>query len=161
MVNSYDQFAVHDCYTEICDALREIQQQHQIKTFERALLAPGPGGVTRPTLAGLAGSDQPDVFVATVERRGFSGKRRSVLLQNLRRFGLKFIFADHVWVPYDKNWERLEPFFQGLALVLVGTALEYKRNDRTSDYTLRLTKVVRLWEMPDRRTSPTPYEPCR
>jgi hypothetical protein len=58
MLNSFDQFAARDFYSEVCDALREIQEQHQVKVVERALRAPGPDGLTRPTLAALAGSDK-------------------------------------------------------------------------------------------------------
>ena len=145
-----EQFFEQGFYTEMCDALREAQQFPHIKTIERRLLKPLPDGVTRSRLAGLAGTGKADIFVATVEARGSHRKRRSVLVKSLRRFGLKFVFADHVWIPYDRHWERIEPFLQGLRVVLVATIAEYKRQDGTGDYSLSLTKVTKLW--PSRRS---------
>jgi hypothetical protein len=144
MLNTFEQFSARQDYENLCDALRDVQQCQRIKEFQRCLLQTTPGGVTRPILAALAGANQREVFVATVAERGFRGKQRMVLLKDVHRFGLKFIFADHVWVHYDRLWERIEPFFQNLKVVVVGAVHEYNRQDGTTDYTLTMSKLCRL-----------------
>jgi hypothetical protein len=144
MLNTFDQFAAREDYNDMCDALRSAQHSRRLTKCERCFVQTPECGEIRLPLAALAATNQSKVFVATVGGRGFMGKRRTVLLTDLRPFGLKFIFADHFWVPYDKQWERIEPFVQGLQVVLVGTAVEYSRTNGTSDYKLAVTKVTKL-----------------
>lgn len=130
----------------MCDALRSAQHSRHVAKLARCFVE-SPEHETRIPLAALAGTNQSQAFVATVGGRGFKGKQRTVLVTDLHPFGLKFLFADHLWVPYDKKWERIEPFVQGLKVVLLGTAVEYSRKDGTCDYTLALTRVTKLWLM--------------
>ena len=95
-------------------------------------------------LAAVAATQQSQTFVATVRGRGFMGKRRTVLLADLHPFGLKFLFAEHIWVRYDRQWAHIEPFFQGAKVLLIGAPVLYRRADGTEDYTLTLTKVAKL-----------------
>jgi len=101
----------------------------------------------RLTLADFAALGVSKAFVATVAERGFIKKRRTVLLRDLRIFGVTFIMEDHLWVPYNQHWTQIEPFYQGQKVVLVGTAFEYVRKDKTCDYSLNLQKVAKLWRM--------------
>jgi hypothetical protein len=89
-------------------------------------------------------SQMQETFIATVAGRGFNGKRRTVLLEDLRLFGCKFVQEAHLWLAYNRQWQRIEPFYQGQKVVLVGTAIEYTRKDATRDYTLALNKVAKL-----------------
>lgn len=154
MLSTFDQFGVRQDYDEICEELRRLQDSRRMTKLERCLLERTPGGPTRPPLETLAAANKTEVFVATVGVRGFTGKHRNILVNDVHRFGLKFIFADHLWLAYDRHWERLEPFLQGLKVVLVGTAIEYTRKDGTSDYGLALSKVTRLWDMASQTTDP-------
>lgn len=85
------------------------------------------------------------IFVAIVGERSCQGRKRTVLLKDIRRFGHKFILADHLWLPYSRHWERLEPFFQGLKVVIVGTAIPYDRTNGTFDFKIKVEKVTTLW----------------
>jgi hypothetical protein len=144
MLSTFDQFGAREDYDLVCEELRRLQDSRRITKLERCFVETTPGGVTRLPLETLAAANKSEVFVATVGVRGFTGKRRNVLVTDVHRFGLKFIFADHLWLPYGRHWERLEPFVQGLKVVLVGTASRYTRNDGTYDYGLALSKVTRL-----------------
>ena len=126
-------------------ALRCMQRSRDISKLERCFVQLPEHRETRIPLAALAATNRSQAFVATVERRGVKGKQRTVLLTNLHPFGMKFIFADHLWVPYDKKWERIEPFLQGLKVTFVATGIRYSRSNGTSDYKLAFTKVSKLW----------------
>ncbi len=109
-------------------------------------------------LANLARAHMCETFVATVVARGSAGRQRTVLLKNLRLFGSKFIEEDHVWVVYNRLWERIEPFYQGETAVLLGRAVEYSRKNGTSDCTLSLDYVTKLW-MPPQIAAPSGNQP--
>lgn len=144
MPDTFEQFSARARNSEMLAGLRSVQHSRHAAKFERFLLQCAERGKTRMTLAAFAEANQRHEFVATVAGRGFNGRRRTIILKDLRPFGVKFVFEDHLWVPYDKKWERLEPFFQGLKVVLVGTAVEYTRSDGTVDYTLALERVTTL-----------------
>lgn len=147
MLSTFDQFEAREDYEEICEELRRLQDSCRIAKLERCFVETTPGGVTRPPLETLAAANKSEVFVATVGVRGFTGKHRNILVTDVRRFGLKFIFADHLWLPHDRHWERLEPFVQGLKVVLVGTASQYTRNDGSYDYGLAVSKLTKLCDI--------------
>lgn len=142
--DNYDLFVARCDYAEIRELLREASNHPAAHQLERALLESPDRGVDRMTLASLAQADMRETFVATVAGRGFGGKQRTVMLKDLKMFGSKFIQEDHLWLRYNKLWERIEPFFQGQKVILVGTAVAYTRKDRTTDYTLALEHVTKL-----------------
>ena len=83
-------------------------------------------------------------YIATVEHRSTHGTHRTILLKDIRIFGLPLLIEDHIWVQYDKLWSRIEPFFQGQKVLLRGTIKPYTRGDGTKDYTIGLEKVIKL-----------------
>jgi len=144
MNNAFDQFMMREELRELFTMLRCASNQPRARKLERHLVEyPRPCN-NRFTLAILVESGLRETFVATVAGRGFIGKRRTIVLQDLRLFGSKFIQENHLWVVHDKQWERIEPFLQGQKVVLVGTAIKYTRSDATCDYTLAVEKVVKL-----------------
>jgi hypothetical protein len=144
MPNTFDQFVAREDYNNICDGLRSVQHCRHVATLARYFVQTPERREIRIPLAVLAATNQSEAFVATVGGRGLKGRQRTVVLTDLHPFGLRFLFADHLWVPYDRKWERIELFVQGLKVVLVGTAVEYRRTDGTCDYSLALTKVTKL-----------------
>jgi hypothetical protein len=99
---------------------------------------------SRCILSLFAEAEKHASFVAVVEGRGFVGKLRTILLKDLRAFGIKFILEDHLWIPYSKKWERIEPFLQGQKVLLYGLPISYQREDNTVDYTIQIEKLVKL-----------------
>jgi hypothetical protein len=83
-------------------------------------------------------------FVAVVAGRSCMGKLRTILLKDLRVFGIKFILEDHLWVVYDKKWERIETFLPGQKVLLYGLPISYQRQDNTVDYTIQIERLVKL-----------------
>ena len=144
MLNTFDQFAAREDYSAMCEALRDAQCRHRLSKFERCFVQAEEDGEGRMPLAAVAATQQSQTFVATVCRRGFMGKQRTVLLADLHPFGLKFLFAEHIWVRYDKKWAHIEPFVQGAKVLLIGAPVLYRRADGTEDYTLTVTKVAKL-----------------
>jgi hypothetical protein len=142
---TFDQFAARLELRDALDSLRRASLHPKAHRYERCLLDFRNRGEDRLTLVSFARTQVKETFIATVAGRGFNGKRRTVLLQDLRLFGSKFIQEDHLWVPHDRQWERIEPFFQGQKVVLVGTATPYMRKNTTCDYTLAIIKVTKLW----------------
>jgi hypothetical protein len=143
--NGFDQFVARDELQDTLDLLRSISNCSDADRLKRFLLECPQRGEGRMTLASFAAAQTSEIFVATVAGRGFNGKRRTVLLIDLRRFGISFVLESHLWVPYDKRWARIEPFYQGQKMVLVGTVIEYTRKNHTCDYGLALEKVTKLW----------------
>lgn len=123
---------------------RELGKYPDSKEYKLALSLSHPTARGRLTLSTIARARTLQTFIATIVGRGSNGKRRTVLLKDLRIFGIKFFREDHLWVLYDKRWCAIEPFFQGERVVLVGTAMKYTRKDSTQDYTLELERVVKL-----------------
>jgi hypothetical protein len=142
--SSYDRFLARSELTEIQKFLRNAANHPSTHKYERALLESPFRHDRRMTLACFALAQVCETFVATVAERGCIGKQRSVMLKDLRPFGCRFIHEDHLWVPYNRLWGRVEPFYQGERMALVGTAVEYKRKNNTYDYTLVLKHVTRL-----------------
>lgn len=152
--DAFDQFIAHSAMAEICYLLRQASNHPAAHKYERALLESPLRGDGRMRLAGLAYARTREIFVAVIAGRGFNGRRRTVLLQDLRLFGSKFIEEDHLWTRYNALWERIEPFLQGEKVVLVGTATEYTRKNHTCDYTLVPDYVTKLWP-PNKTTVPS------
>lgn len=150
----FDQFVARRRHDEIRDLMRQVSDYPAARNHERALLESPLRGDGRMMLANLARAHRREIFVATVGARGSAGRHRTILLKDLRLFGSKFIEEDHVWVVYNRLWERIEPFYQGEAAVLVGTAVEYSRRNGTSDYTLELEYATKL-RMPTKNAPPT------
>jgi hypothetical protein len=144
MNDTFDQFVMREDLRELFTMLRSASNQPRARKFERYLVECPRRDNNRFTLAILVESGLRETFVATVAGRGFNGKRRTIVLEDLRLFGCKFVQEDHLWVVHDKQWERIEPFLQGQKVVLVATAIKYSRNDATCDYTLAIEKVVKL-----------------
>ena len=142
--NTYAQFVAREQLHELLTMLRNATSLPATRKFGRYRIGCDLREKGRLTLACLADAQMCETFVATVAGRGSNGKRRNVLLHDLRLFGCKFIFEDHLWFAYDKKWERIEPFLQGQKVVLVATATEYTRKDATHDYTLEVEKVTKL-----------------
>ena len=95
---------------------------------------------------GIDGADnRRQVFVATVSQCGCRGRKRTVCLTDIRRFGGEVILADHLWLPYDRRWERLEPISPCLKVVLVGRAISYTGTNGTVAFNIDLEKVTTLW----------------
>jgi len=84
-------------------------------------------------------------FIGTVENRGYKNHRRYVCLKDIRFNGCPLVLESHLWVKYDRHWERVEPFLQGLKVLMVGTPYSYKRQDDTEDFSINIRKLVRLW----------------
>jgi hypothetical protein len=155
--NSFDLFLARTNLQKALDSLRRVSDHPAAHKYERYLLHCPARGENRMTLVSFARTQMDHTFVASIDARGCIGKRRTVLLKDLHLFSLKFILEDHVWVPYDKHWARIEPFYQGEKVVLVGTAVEYSRKNGTSDYTLVLNYVTKLW--PPNKTTVTAPSP--
>ena len=98
----------------------------------------------RAVLGVFADTGRTYEFIATVSNRGFHGKTRTVLLKDLRVFGVKFILEDHLWVEHTKLWQRIEPFLQGQKVILRGQAVPYARGDGSQDFTIVVEKLVKL-----------------
>jgi hypothetical protein len=144
MFNDFDQFLAREEQAELLAMLRFASESRRTDKLKRHLVDCPYRGQRRITLAGFADGHMRQTFVATVEGRGFNGKRRTVLLKDIRVFGIKFVLEDHLWVIYDRHWARIEPFYQAQRVVLVGTAIEYARRDSTRDYALSIEKVTKL-----------------
>ena len=142
--DALDQFLLREQLRGLLAQLRWMSNFPYSKKSERHFLEYSRRRNERATLACLADASMQETFVATVAGRGFNGKRRTVVLTNLRLFGSKFIQEEHLWSTYDKQWQRIEPFFQGQKVVLVGTVIQYTRKDSTRDYALDLQKVTKL-----------------
>jgi hypothetical protein len=149
MVKGFDRFVATITREAFLDWARRLASYPSSEEYKRASLQWCQGAKTRLTLASLAKAQMRETFVATVAGRGFIRERRTVLLKDLRIFGCKFIHEDHLWLVYDKRWARVEPFYQGQKVVLVGTVVEYTRKNTTWDYTLALEKVTELWTAPN------------
>lgn len=143
--DTFDQFVARVEFQDELDSLRRVSNHPQARKYERYLLECPDRGEDRVTLVRFARTQMQGIFVATVAERGFNGKRRTVLLHDLRLFGCKFVQEDHLWLVYNAHWERIEPFYQGQKVVLVGTAIKYTRKDATCDYTLAIEKITKLW----------------
>jgi hypothetical protein len=152
--DTYDQFVARSEVAEIRDLLRQASNHPAAHKYERALLESPLRGEGRMMLARLAHARMRETFVATIAGRGFNGRQRTVLLQDLRLFGSKFIEEDHLWMRCNALWERIEPFLQGEKVVLVGTATEYTRKNQTCDFNLALDYVTKLWP-PNKTTVPS------
>jgi len=101
---------------------------------------------TRDNLIPYVDERVPRTFISTIERRGSDRMgKRTILLKDVRRFGIEFILAEHMWVPYTKHWRRIEPFFQGEKMVVEARVAEYRRANGTYDFNLRIEKVAKLW----------------
>ena len=149
MPNTFDQLAARAHNEEELSLLRDIQHDEHSAELQQHFRQFLDRKVTRVMLGAIADPAFNGVFVATVAGRGFRGSKRTVLLKGLRLFGNKIVLAGHLWLPYDRRWERLEPFFQGCKVVLVGKIAEYTRGrDGTVDYTLNLERVSTLWNHP-------------
>jgi hypothetical protein len=143
--DTIEQFVARVEFQDELDSLRRVSNHPQAHKYERYLLECPDRGEDRVTLVRFARTQMQGIFVATVGVRGFAGKRRTVLLEDLHIFGCKFVQESHLWFVYDNRWERIEPFYQGRKVVLVGTAIEYTRKNGTRDYTLAIEKVTKLW----------------
>ena len=104
-----------------------------------------PGG-RQGTLERIAFAGKVFTYVAIIQERGMMGQHRTVLVKDLHIFGEKVGLADHMWFSLDRKWRAIEPFYQGMKVVLVGPVVEYVRANGIKDYELALSKVVRLWE---------------
>jgi len=140
-----DRFFERMAIVELLDFLRDPLTQAAARRYSRALLESPYRGEERMALACFAHAQITETFVATVAGRGFIGKLRTVLLKDLRLFGSKFLQEDHIWVVCNKAWARIEPFYQGEKVVLVGTAVKYTRKNGSCDFTLGLDYVTKLW----------------
>jgi hypothetical protein len=89
-------------------------------------------------------ADRKTDFVAVVEQRGFVGKNRTVLIKDLRVFGVKYVFEDHLWVRHTKLWERIEPFLQGQKVMFTAHAVPYEKDSGEIDYTVDIERLVKL-----------------
>lgn len=83
-------------------------------------------------------------FTAIVKERSTYQKQRTVLLTDIRFFGIPYIVEDHLWVPYNAKWERIEPFFQGAKVFLSGVPEKYRKGNGVNDYHLNPTKVIKI-----------------
>lgn len=81
---------------------------------------------------------------ATIGERGHVGKQRTVLLKDLCLFGCPFVVVDHVWTPYSRHWELVEPFFQGQEVLIRGMPFPYTKEDGTHNYGINLERVIKL-----------------
>ena len=66
-----------------------------------------------------------------------------MLIKDLHPFGSS-LTEDHLWMAYDKHWQRIEPFLQGQKVILHGTCRKYQRLDGTDDYTLEIATLKKL-----------------
>ena len=142
--NTYDQFVARQELHQLLTMLRDAPSLPATRKFGRYLLEYPRRDKARLTLGCLADAQMQETFIATIAGRGFNGKRRTVMLKDLKLFGCKFLEESHLWVVCDKRWTRIEPFYQGQKVVLFGTAVEYTRKNGTCDYTLAVEKVTKL-----------------
>ena len=98
----------------------------------------------RVLLKSFADSGQTKEFVGIVGGRGFKGRHRTVLVKDIRPFGIKFVFEEHIWLHYDKMWERIEPFVQGQKVLIRGPVKPYERDDGSVDYTIIPERITKL-----------------
>lgn len=98
----------------------------------------------RVLLKTWAEADKVGDFVAIVDRRGTAGKHRTIMLKDIRVFGVKFVLEHHIWVHYTKLWQRVEPFVQGQKVLVHGRVIPYEREDGSVDYTILPEKVIKL-----------------
>jgi len=98
----------------------------------------------RFSLAALAEANCNYVFIATVAERGSNGRCRNVLVKDVHPFGVKTICEDHLWLPYDRLWCAIEPFFQGWQVLLVGKAVAYTRLNGTADFKIEPEYITTL-----------------
>ena len=142
--SAFDKFVARQLLQDANNILRAASRHPAAQKLERYLLECSERGEDRYTLGYFARAQLTETFVATVAGRGFCGKHRTVLITDLRIFGSRFVYEEHLWLPYNRHWKGIEPFYQGQKVVLVGTAIEYTRKDATHDYTLAIEKVTKL-----------------
>jgi hypothetical protein len=136
--------------SQLLDCLRRASSYAAAREYERALLEWAYRGETRVTLGSFAYSGLRETFVATVGGRGFAGRLGTVMVTNIRLFGCQLVLEDHFWLRRDRLWDRIEPFFQGERVVMVGTVCEYRRKDQSLDYALDVERLTKLWPTPSR-----------
>lgn len=143
-----DDFIARQESDELLDMLRNIQQNCRPARFKRYWRNQTKHVKERMTLGALAATNRRHEFVGTVVERGYNGRWRNILLEKVHPFGLDIISEDHIWMPYNWLWQRIEPFFQGCKVVLVGKAVAYTRQNGTVDYSINAEYVTTLWSRP-------------
>ena len=83
-------------------------------------------------------------LVGVVFERGWQRRMRTVLVKDLRPFGSSYVIEGHLWMPYDRHWEMIEPFLQGQKVILHGTSGKYRRADGSEDYTMEIVTLKKL-----------------
>lgn len=143
-MNTFDEFIAWNSNKVWLDICRNAGRSGRSSRLKSRWLKRQDQFKERITLAALASANRNYVFVATVVERGFNGRWRNVLVKDVHPFGVQNVWEDHLWLPYNRLWERIEPFYQGWKVVLVGKAVAYTRLNGTVDYAIEPEHVTTL-----------------
>lgn len=141
-----DQFISNMELRDLLDVLKQVRESDVRKgKMERHLHEYRKRYGDRFILGGLCNLGDSLDFVSTVQNRGSNGRYRTILLKDVRLFGIKFLsLTDHMWVRYSRAWENIEPFLQGQKVILHGKVIEYDRANGEISYTVDSSRVLKL-----------------